>query len=176
MSTTASTPPVASAPPQGATPEELIHWTFARINDHDSASLRPLWTNAVEYFPHAICRGPDEIAAYFDEAFAAMPGDFHLKIVKLVADGEDVFVRWLMTGTFTGRNFQGIAATGASIEVNGADHFVIRDGQIVTNHVNFDQMSFARQLGMLPPDGSLADRGMKALFNLKTRAVAAIKR
>lgn len=176
MTTAATSPHATQTPPEGATPEELVRWTFARINDHDSASLRPLWTNAVEYFPHAICRGPDEIAAYFDEVFAAMPDDFNLEIAKLMADGDEVFVRWLMTGTFNGRNFQGIAATGSRIEVSGVDHFVIRDGQIVTNHVNFDQMSFARQLGLLPPHNSLADKGLKTLFNLKTRAVKAIKR
>ncbi|MBI4898157.1 MAG: ester cyclase [Actinobacteria bacterium] len=176
MTTTATSPHAKHNPPEGATPEELIRWTFDRINDHDSASLRQLWSNAVEYFPHAISRGPDEIAAYFDEVFAAMPDDFHLEIVKLIAEGDDVFVRWTMTGTFNGKKFQRIAATGSRIEVGGVDHFVIRDGQIVTNHVTFDQMNFARQLGLLPPHDSLADKGLKSLFNLKTRAAKAIKR
>lgn len=164
------------APPEGATGEELVRWTFQRLNAHDSTSVRPLWRDAVEYFPHGARRGPDEIAAYFDEVFAAMPDDFKLEIVKLVADGDDVFVRWLLRGTFNGGNFQGIAANGTRIELPGVDHFVIRDGQIVTNYVTFDQMNFARQLGMLPNDGTLADKATKALFNLKTKAVAKLRR
>lgn len=168
--------PNAATPPEGATNEALVRWTFARINDHDSASLRPLWPDAVEYFPQGVRRGPDEIGAYFDEAFAAMPDDFNLEILKLVADGEDVFVRWRLTGTFNGADYQGIAATGTRVELPGVDHFVIRDGRIVTNHVTFDQMSYARQLGMLPADGTLADKATKLLFNLKTKAVAKLRR
>ena len=55
------------------------------------------------------------------------------------------------------------------------DHFVIRHGTIATNFVVFDQMQFARQIGMLPPDGSPADRAMKAAFNGKTGLVKRVR-
>jgi len=45
----------------------------------------------------------------------------------------------------------------------------VRDGNVVSNFVVYDQMQFARQIGMLPPDRSLADRAMKAAFNARTR-------
>lgn len=166
----------ASAPPAGASNEELIRWTFERINARDAASLRPLWRDAVEYFPQGVRRGPDEITAYFEQAWRAMPNDFSLAIVGLAAAGDDVFARWKLTGTFTGENFEGIAATGSRVELDGVDHFVIRDGLIVTNNVVFDQMAFARQLGMLPADASPGDRVMKALFNLKTRLATKLRR
>ena len=39
----------------------------------------------------------------------------------------------------------------------------------------FDQMQFARQIGLLPPDGSAADRATKAAFNAKTRLLARVR-
>ncbi len=56
------------------------------------------------------------------------------------------------------------------------DHFVVRDGTVASNFVVFDQMQFARQIGMLPADGSAADRAMKAAFNAKTRLLARLRR
>jgi hypothetical protein len=55
------------------------------------------------------------------------------------------------------------------------DHFVLRDGRVVSNHVVFDQMEYARQLGMLPADGSIADKAVKSLFNARTRLIAKLR-
>ncbi len=75
-----------------------------------------------------------------------------------------------------GASWQGIAPTGNSFELDGVDHFVLRDGKIESNFVVFDQLQFARQIGMMPADGSTADRAMKAAFNGKTRLRERIKR
>lgn len=176
MPATKQSSAAASKIPQGVSNEELVRWIFGRINAQDIDALKPLWTNTVEHFPQGTRRGADAIADYFFEVIAGMPDDFRLEIQGLAAQGDDVFVRWEMSGTFNGAKFNGIAATGERIELGGIDHFVIRDGAIVSNHVQFDQMNFARQLGMLPADGSIADTALKSLFNLKTRAVGAIKR
>jgi hypothetical protein len=53
---------------------------------------------------------------------------------------------------------------------------VIRDGKVVSNFVVFDQMQYARQLGMMPPDGSGADKAMKTAFNARTKLVERLKR
>lgn len=175
MSTTENAAAAVATPPDGATAEELVRWAFERINAHDTASLRPLWRDEVMYLQQGVRRGPDEIAGYFDEAFAAMP-DLKFEIVKLVADGGDVFVRWLMNGTFSGDDLQGIVANGTRIKLPGVDHFVIRDGRIVTNHVTVDWLDLARQVGLLPADGTLTDKASRVLFNLKTKAVAKLRR
>jgi predicted ester cyclase len=165
----------AIAPPANATNTELLRWAFERLNAHDIESLRQCWTDAtVEYFPDATCHGRDELAAYFTDKFEAIEG-FNLEVIAIVGADDDVLVHWHLTGRHTGR-LLGIAPTGKSIEVDGIDHFVLRDGEVVTNTVVFDQMKFARQIGLLPPDGSTADRALKAAFNAKTKAVAKIKR
>jgi predicted ester cyclase len=169
MATTAS-------PPAGATSGELVAWAFERINDHDLDALRQFWgPETVERFPTGTIEGTPAIAAYFKEFFAALP-DAHMEVVKLVEDGDDVFVHWQLTATHSGAEFQGIAPTGKPIVLDGIDHFVVRDGLVASNFVVFDQMQFARAIGMLPPDGSRPDRAMKAAFNARQRLQARLRR
>ena len=158
-----------ATPPTGVSNAELVRWTFEILNTRDVEPLRAFWTDAtVERFPSRTVRGTDAIVAYFNEVFAAMP-DFHMEVVSVAETGDDVFVRWHLTATHSGAPFEGIDATGRTLAIDGMDHFVVRDGTLVSNFVIFDQMQFARQLGLLPPDGSAADRAMKAAFNAKTR-------
>ena len=99
-----------------------------------------IWSPAtVEYFPDATCHGGDEIAAYFEAKFAAVEG-FHLDPVAIVAEGDDALVHWRMTGRHVGP-LLGVEGTGRQIALDGIDHFVIRDGVVVTNTVVFDQLS-----------------------------------
>jgi predicted ester cyclase len=165
----------AIAPPANATNTDLLRWAFDRLNAHDIESMRQFWTDAtVEYFPDATCRGADEIAGYFTEKIAAIE-NFNLAVISIAEAGDDALVHWLMTGRHTARVL-GIAATGRTIELDGIDHFVLRDGKVVTNTVVFDQLKFARQVGLLPPDRSVADRALKGAFNAKTKAAERIKR
>ena len=158
------------APPRNVSNTELLEWVFARLNAHDARSVAQLWTaQTIEYFPDATCVGPDEIGAWFDEKFAAIEG-FNLDVRSIVESGNDVFVHWRMTGRHTGR-VMGVAATGKSIDVNGIDHFVLADGKVASNTVVFDQLTFARQIGLMPPDGSRLEAALKFAFNLKTRAL-----
>jgi predicted ester cyclase len=163
-------------PPTGVSNGELVRSLFDVVNQRDLETLRRFWTpQSVERFPDETCHGADAIAAYFATAFAALP-DWHMRVVSVVEQGEDVFVRWHLTGTHAGGAFQGIEATGRPIALDGIDHFVVRDGVVVTNFVVFDQMQFARQLGLLPPDGSRADRAVKAAFNARTRLSRRLRR
>jgi len=165
---------MAIAPPTTASNADVIRWSFEQLNRHDIAAMRQLWTDdTVNRFPDRTCRGADEIAAYFEETIAALP-DFRAEIVSLVADGDDVFVRWHLTGTQEGR-IQGIDGTGKRLELDGADHFTLKDGKVVSNFVIFDQMQWARHVGLMPPDGSAADRALKVAFNAKTRVTQEIQ-
>ncbi|MBJ7348832.1 MAG: ester cyclase [Thermoleophilaceae bacterium] len=175
MESAITKPAAIPVPAADATPGELVRWAIAQINQHDVAPLRDMWEGTVEYFPGLVCTGPDEISKYFNDLFAAVP-DLHLETKGFGEDGENVFFRWQLTGHFSGDSYQGVAATGDALEIDGCDHFVIRDGRVVTNHVVSDQMAFARQIGMLPPDGTLPDRALKGAFNLKTLVVSKLRR
>ncbi len=164
-----------TAPPVNAGNVALVRWTFDVINSHDTTPLREVWApDLVERFPDRTCRGADEVADYFAGAFAALP-DMRMEVVQAVGEGEDVFARWKLTGTHTGAAWTGIEPTGARIELDGIDHFTVRDGRIAGNFVVFDQMAVGRAMGILPQDGSPSDRAMKAAFNAKTKIAEAIR-
>jgi steroid delta-isomerase-like uncharacterized protein len=157
-----------ATPPTGVSNADLIRWSFEQLNRHDSTAMRQLWRDdTLQRFPDRTCHGADEIAAYFEETFAALP-DLHVAIVALVERDDEVFVRWRLTGTQQGR-IQGIDGTGRRIELDGVDHFTLRDGAIVSNFVVFDQMQWGRQIGLMPPASSAADRALKAAFNARTQ-------
>lgn len=120
-------------------------------------------------------RGKDAVRGFFEELFAAVP-DFALTVERVVSDESTVAVKWRATGTFTGAPFQGIRSTGKAVELRGVDYFEIEDGLIRRNTIYYDGASFARQIGMLPPKASLADRAILALFNLKTRLLHPFRR
>ena len=158
---------VATAP-TGVSNAELIRWAFEVINRHDAPSLAQLYTaETVERFPDRTCRGAAEIVAYFEDVFAAVP-DCNIQIVGVAEQGDDVFVQWHMTGTHRGL-LLGIAPTGRSLSIDGIDHFVVRDAKVVSNFVAVDQLQYARQIGMMPPDGSAPDRAIKGAFNARTK-------
>ncbi|CAN5262534.1 hypothetical protein BH20ACT16_BH20ACT16_05450 [soil metagenome] len=165
-----------AAPPTGVSNGALVRWAFDVINSHGITPLRAFWTPATsERFPDGTYQGEEALAGYFERLFAALP-DVHLQVLTITEQGEDVFVHWHLTGTHSGAPFQGIAPTGRAIALDGIDHFVVRDGTVATNFVVFDQMQFARQIGLLPPDGSAGDRATKAAFNAKTRLLARLRR
>ena len=69
----------------------------------------------------------------------------------------------------------GLDGTGKRLELDGADHFTVRDGKIASNFVIFDQMQWARHIGLMPPEGSTPDKAIKAAFNAKTRVAKEIQ-
>jgi limonene-1,2-epoxide hydrolase len=162
------------SPPANATNAELVRWAFEMLNQHNVSALKRFWTSdTVERFPDRTCRGADEIAAYFEDAHAAI-SDFHMEVLAIAEQGDDVFVHWRLTGIHDGP-IQGIEPTHKPLAIDGIDHFVVRDGEVISNFVIFDQMQYARQIGLLPADASAADRALKGAFNTRTKLVAKLR-
>jgi glyoxylase-like metal-dependent hydrolase (beta-lactamase superfamily II)/predicted ester cyclase len=111
---------------------------------------------------------PEGLRAFFGEFFAAMP-DLRFEVLDLVAARNQAAVRWRATGTFCGGPFQGIEATGARITTEGLDLLTIEDGLITRNDAYNDGMDLARQMGVMPPRDSAAERGMTSAVNARTR-------
>jgi len=148
-----------------ATNTEIVKAAVAAVNAHDAAAIKTFWApNGEERFPDAVCHGHDEIGRYFQEGFDAIP-DLHVEPVAFAAEGDSVFMQSMLSGTHTGGPFKGIAATGKRLDIPAIDHFTVRDDKIVSNFIVFDQMEMGRQLGVLPPENSVADRAIKAAFN-----------
>ncbi len=120
--------------------------------------------------------GPDGVRRFFGEMFRAIP-DFSMSVTDMVAYGEKAAGRWAANGTFNGTGkLQGIAPTGAHIELEGVDLLTIRDGLIQENFAYTDGMELARQLGVMPAAGSTQERAMLGAMNAKTKAAATLRR
>lgn len=113
-------------------------------------------------------KGPREVRAFFEQLFTAVP-DMRFEVLDLIAADNKAAVRWRSAGTFCGGPFQGIEPTGSRIELEGLDLLTIEDGLIHRNDAYYDGTQFARQVGLLPPRDSTAERGMTAAFNARTR-------
>ena len=141
---------------------------FEAVGRRDLDAMTALWAaDGREHIRGQVeAVGPDGVRAYFSELFAAFP-DFDLQVVSQTTQGKRSAVQWRATGTFVGE-LQGIAGTGDRVELEGVDVLTIDAGTIVSNDAFTDTMGFARQLGMLPPQGSAGEQRMTALFNRKT--------
>jgi steroid delta-isomerase-like uncharacterized protein len=104
------------------------------------------------------------VRAFFADLFAAFP-DFDIEVVHLVGDESSAVIQWRARGTFTGSPFQGVHATGRAVDLRGCDVMEFDDGRLRHNTIYYDGLAFARQIGMLPREGSSADKAMTAAFN-----------
>lgn len=79
---------------------------------------------------------------------AAFP-DLHFEIVDLIAEGDKVLTRWVLTGTHQGE-FLGIPATGRAIRVEGMSLDRIENGLVVEGFDGWDNYGLRKQLGAVP--------------------------
>lgn len=78
--------------------------------------------------------------------YAAFP-DYHHVIHELVAEGDVVAARMTYQGTHE-REFQGIAATGKTVNYSGMQFFRVVDGAVKEWWLLEDNLTFMSQLGM----------------------------
>ena len=166
--------PQAAAPAQpvpGAEAEAVARAYFAAVAARDPDAMVACWQPGATDLLHgqAELRAPEGIHEWFSQIFAAVP-DFHMEVLEVLASGEKAAVHWRLTGTFSGPGFfEGLRPTGASLDLQGCDVLTVRGGLVVHNDAYMNGAQMARQLGVLPPDGSPQERAMVRATNLKTR-------
>jgi glyoxylase-like metal-dependent hydrolase (beta-lactamase superfamily II)/predicted ester cyclase len=117
---------------------------------------------------------PDGVRQYFTELFGAFP-DFSFEILDLTTYRTRTAVRWRARATFAGPgSFMGFEPNGATIDVEGCDVVTVTHDLITHNDAYLDSGDLARQLGLLPPAGSVADARLIRLANLRTRLRRAV--
>ncbi len=142
---------------------------FDRVAARDAAGMERFWGPAPvwELLALGATLGPAEARGFFGDLFAAIP-DLETTVEHVTSGTRTTATQWRMVGTFEGKPFQGLKATGRRIELRGCDCIEWEDGKLVKNSVYYDGLGFARDVGMLPPQESLAERGMYAAFNALT--------
>ena len=155
--------------------EEKVRSYLGAMNDRDPDAMVAHWREdgVEDLVAVGLLRGRDELREYFTSMFAAMP-DARTTITRLIAGEQSCAVEWRLEATLEGAPFMGIEPTGKRVEIRGLDLLELEDGEIVSNTAYFDSMSVARQIGMLPADGSSADRAMKSAFNAMTKVRRAV--
>ena len=150
--------------------EEKLRAYFEAMDNRDADGMAAHWRDegVEDIVPVGLLRGREELRDYFKSMFAAMP-DARTTVTRLVAGEQSCAVEWRLEGTLNAAPFMGIEPTGKHVEIRGFDLFELEDGDLVSNTAYFDGMGFARQIGMLPPDGSGTDRAMRNAFNAVTK-------
>jgi predicted ester cyclase len=151
---------------------------FEAVAERDVEAMVALWEPGGMDVLHGMAElpAPDGIREWFGSLFRSFP-DFRFEVLDLVAEGEKAAVRWRATGTFDGTGrFEGMAPTGADVDVTGCDMLTIREGRIHRNDAYVNGTEMGRQLGALPPAGSLGERTMLAALNLRTRLTRHLRR
>jgi steroid delta-isomerase-like uncharacterized protein len=151
---------------------------FEAIANRDIDAMMELWEPGGygHMYGMASFRAPDGYQQWFGSLFRAFP-DFLFEVTDMVAYGDKAAVRWRATGTFTGPvKFEGLLPTGSRIEIEGLDLLTIRDGLIRENRAYTNATEMARQLGAMPPAGSIGEKVMLGAVNLRTAALAAARR
>jgi steroid delta-isomerase-like uncharacterized protein len=163
--------------------EEWVRSLFARFNDPEAFFGDPqgTWIDGPHYgvFAQGVeLNTREEVLSWFRALFDAVP-DLGMEVEDVAIAGqpgrERATVRWHLTGTFSGAPYMGIEPTGKRIDLHGMDLLDIEDGRIAGNNVYYDQLTFARQIGMIPPEDSLGDRLLTDGFNLVTKGRAKVR-
>jgi len=155
--------------------EEHARGYFDALARRDVAAVAEHWREdgVLDLVPLGVLRGRDEIVGFFRELFAAVP-DLETTVSRLVAGERQVAVEWRSTGHFTGASFQGIEPTGNHLELRGLELIEVDEGENVAGTAYYDGMAFARQVGMMPPLDSGAERAIKNAFNTITKVRRAV--
>ncbi len=166
------------------TDETVVRSIFARFNNREEFFADPLgtWIDRPRYRISAQSlemNDRDQVVAWFASLFDALP-DLRMQVEDVVMAGEPgrerATVRWRLSGTFSGARYMDIEPTGRPIDLRGMDLIDFEDGRVAGNHVYYDQLAFARQIGMLPTERSSGDRLMTTSFNLITKGRVVIRR
>jgi steroid delta-isomerase-like uncharacterized protein len=150
--------------------ENHVRSYFDALAARDARRMADHWRDdgVADVVPLGVLRGREQIAAMFAELFAALP-DLETQVVRVVAGEREAAVEWRMSGTFSGDSLQGVEATGKHVTLRGLDVVEVEDGRNAASTSYYDDMTFARQIGLMPGRDSALERAMKSVLNAVTK-------
>jgi glyoxylase-like metal-dependent hydrolase (beta-lactamase superfamily II)/ketosteroid isomerase-like protein len=155
----------------GGDAETVARRYFEALDAHDVERAVAMWApGGREYVRGQVdVTAPEGVREFIGALAQAMP-DLKMEVLETTTEGERCAVQYRITGTFAGSEpFNGVAPTGAPVALEGVDVLTVRDGLIQGNEAFPDGLSFAREIGLMPPQGSSAEQRLMGAFNLKTR-------
>lgn len=141
-----------------ATPEQepkaVVRRFFEAWNDADEDGIKEVVAadakghNPIEPSVPPSPEGEKQLMEMYHAAFS----DATIHVEDVLAEGDNVAVRWQGTGTHEGE-FMGIEPTGQKIEIVGFEIDRVVDGQIVESWGLFDAFGLMQQLGVVELPG-----------------------
>jgi hydroxyacylglutathione hydrolase len=156
----------------GSGTEAVARRYFEAIAARDLEGAVALWAPG----GHEHVRGqvdvtaPEGVREFIGGLIEAMP-DMRMEVVETTTEGDRCAVQWALTGTFAGPGTLngGVQPTGSPLTLEGVDVLTVRDGLVQANDAFSDGMTAARQIGLMPPQGSSAEQRLMGAFNAKTK-------
>jgi steroid delta-isomerase-like uncharacterized protein len=81
--------------------------------------------------------------------FKAIFPDLEEDLQEIIAGGDTVATRWVVTGSHQ-QEFMGIRATGQTIRVEGMNFYRLKNGRVTDIWTQFDGVGMMQQLGPIP--------------------------
>lgn len=141
----------------GQARELMDQLTEALTTHQDPKTVANLFAkDAVAHTPDGgELHGRDAIADYWQQMTDAMPGARYESLASFEV-GDTAIDEGVFSGTNTGPlalpDGTSIPATHKDIRMRGVDFATVRDGQITSYRLYFDQLDFLDQLGLLPEE------------------------
>lgn len=126
--------------------KQSIQRLFGSFNRGDLGTIDELV--GPEYIGAQGDKGPSGFKAVILGLQTAFP-DLHYTLDDVLAEGDQVAVRWHWTGTHKGA-FRAFPATGKAVSNTGAGLFRLKDGKVVAAILETDRLGFLEQIGAVP--------------------------
>lgn len=133
----------------------MIEKFIKPYNEKDIDGLMALYSPDAEisFFILPPARGLDEIRALWEWDFRAFPNG-KVIIHKQISDGSTDMIEWTWTGTNSGPihmpTGEIIPPTARTATVRGMDAIEFKGNRITKHRLYFQEISFMKQLGLLP--------------------------
>jgi steroid delta-isomerase-like uncharacterized protein len=101
--------------------------------------------------PPGVPPGREGVAAFVTTFRDAFP-DLECKVEGMIAEGDEVWVHAVMTGTHKAE-LAGIPATGKKVSVEMFDRVKVKDGKVIAHWGVTNDMAMMTQLGVIPEMG-----------------------
>jgi steroid delta-isomerase-like uncharacterized protein len=125
--------------------ERSIRWIEEVWNRRQSATIDELLTpEGVGHLETGDLRGIDEFKRFQADILSAFP-DFHLSVEAIVADEDDVVIRWKASGCHSGYGL-GVEATQQRVSFSGITWHRYRDGRLVEGWNFWNHLALVQQL------------------------------
>lgn len=129
-----------------------VAWRFLTAFHRGDVALEELYTPDYIHHNDAFYPGLQPGLPAFKEALHARAGgisDYAVEIEQLIAEGDKVVARFVLTGRHSGV-FQGVPATGRTVRVTATDIYRFEDGRIAEGWAMMDFLAFLQQVGAMP--------------------------